>query len=249
LHDVLLSGEPSAAEASAKDDSDEKMLIGRHDAVLTCSPEDAALLKHDRVAVVPNGFAKKGDYTPSRGSRKLLFPGPFRYQPNLAGIRQFLEHVYPTLIRDVPDVELNILGGDGSGTIAACYSCFEQRGVTVVDRAVDVEPWLAACALTINPLAEVRGSCVKVIESVGFGRVCLSTRSGARGFRELGIPSLVIVPEVGDFAEPLRRLLLDEDYRVKLEQPDNGALETRTWESAARAQLSAYRRWFGSQWD
>ncbi len=147
LHDVLLS-----EGAQTDEDRYEQDLIARYDAVIVCSGEDAELVAHDRVEVVPNGFVQRSrEYRPSRGNRMLLFAGPFRYAPNLAGIRRFLEHVYPELRQAVPGLEVAILGGDGSRSVAARYPCFDQPGIELVDCPVDPEPWLERCALTINP--------------------------------------------------------------------------------------------------
>jgi GT2 family glycosyltransferase len=240
LHDVLLSDGPPTEEDRVEQD-----LIAHHDAVLTCSHEDARLLRHPRIAIVPNGFTRRPlRYRSSRGNRMILFAGPFRFKPNLLGIVAFLERVYPHLLAEVPGLELTILGGRASRYVAAQYPCFEQRGVTMIEQAVEIEPWLERCAVTINPVPETRGSCVKVIESIGFGRVCISTEVGARSFRELGAGSLITVPCVNDFRAPLQRLLLDEDSRIRLERPDDRILSGLTWESVGRGLLDTYQRWF-----
>jgi hypothetical protein len=242
LHDVLLS-----EGARTPEDCSEEALIARHDAILTCSHEDAALIPHPRIAVACNGFTPRAASRPSRGSRMILFAGPFRYPPNLAGIRCFLEDVYPALVQQVPGVELVILGGPDSRAAAAGSACFHQPGVRLIDHSVDVEPWLEKSALTINPLPETRGSCLKVIESIGFGRVCVTTQAGARGYREVRSKSLLIVAKIEDFLEPVRRLLLDEDLRVRLERPEDGALEELTWSRIGTQLLRDYERWFGSR--
>jgi len=241
LHDVLLSGGENTEE-----DRFEEALIARHHAALTCSAEDAALLHHAQAAVVPNGFTSNpGDWRSSRGSRLILFAGPFRFQPNLLGIITFLENVYPALAREVPGVELAILGGTGSRAIAAQHACFDQPGVVVINEPVPVRPWLERCALTINPLHETRGSCLKVIEAVGFGRVCVSTEAGARGFRGIDTESLIVVPDIQEFKEPVHRLLVDEELRTRIEKPDPRALAPLAWEGTGSRLLLAYECWFG----
>ncbi|MBZ5591762.1 MAG: glycosyltransferase [Acidobacteriia bacterium] len=236
LHDVLLSETGESAE-----DQFESRLIAQYDAVIACSREDAALVRHKRLVVVPNSVMAPDRYVPSRGSRRLLFTGPFRYQPNLAGILSFLETVYPALCREIPDVELWVLGGRNAGSIARQYANFDQPGVRVVDHVDDVAPWLEACALTINPLTGVRGSSIKLLESVGFGRVCVSTEEGARGFRDLRSDALLIVPKVEHFLSPLHELLLDEERRLLLEKPDKQVLASISWDRAAVIQTDLYR--------
>ena len=236
LHDVLLSDSRQTAE-----DRYEAGLIAKYDAAIVCSPEDAALVRHKRLALVPNSTTRPGRYIPSRGSRKLLFAGPFRYEPNLAGILRFLEAVYPALRREIAGAELLVLGGRNAGAIARQYAGFDQPGVCVVDHVDDVSSWLEACALTVNPVSGVRGSSIKLLESIAFGRVCVSTEQGARGFRDLRCNALVVVPQVEDFLSPLRDLLLDEERRLFLEKPDEQILESVSWERAGRIQADLYR--------
>ena len=237
LHDVLLSDGERALE-----DRFEAGLIAQFDAVIACSREDAALVAHPRLAVVPNGVEPNGHpYAPSRGSRRILFLGPFRYAPNLRGIRRFLEAVYPVLRREIPSIELQILGGRNGHSLAKQYACFDQPGVEIVDHTDDVWPWLSGCALTINPLLDMRGSSVKLLESVAAGRVCVSTMEGARGFRDLQCGALVTVAHIEDYLPVLGELLLDEDRRIHLERPSERLLETLSWERAARVQADLYR--------
>ncbi|HSB13923.1 MAG TPA: glycosyltransferase [Bryobacteraceae bacterium] len=239
LHEVLLEsgGRP-------EEDSFEKEWIARYDAAIVCSPEDAALLHHREVLVAPNGVEMRGDvYVPSRGRRTIAFLGPFRYRPNWDGIQRFLTCVYPRLLRTLPGVGIDVFGGLGALERAAGVDCFRQPGVRVHDHVEDVRRRLDACAVTINPLDQTRGSCLKVIESLAAGRVCVSTVAGARGFLRDGFRSLVAVPRVGDFLEPLGLLLSEEDRRLELEPPQAELLDRYRWEHAARKQLDLYRRY------
>jgi len=237
LHDVLFTEGRRTPE-----DRFEAGLIAKYDAVIACSCEDAALAAHQRVAVVPNGVECNGrPYEPSRGRRGILFMGPFRYAPNLHGIRCFLETVYPGLRAAVPGIRLQILAGRNGRSLAKQYACFDQPGVEIVDSTEDVEPWLRGCALTINPLPEMRGSSIKLVESIAAGRVCVSTIEGARGFRDLHSEALVTVPRIEDFVSPLRELLLDEERRIRVERPRESLLSSLSWEHAARVQVRLYR--------
>ena len=240
LHDVLLSEDGM----ESADDIFERHWISRYDAVITCSKEDANLLTHDHVFTVPNGaLVDVPAYTPSPAEARILFIGPFRYPPNLLGIQEFLQVVYERLLRRVAGLKLWILGGYGAPKIAAAMKCFDQEGVSVLDYMERPREWLDQCVLTINPLRGVRGSCLKVIESLAAGRVCLSTREGARGFLHGGFPSLIVTETVEEFAEPLQRLLLDHPYRRSLERPSPEDLLPYSWKEAGKLQGDIYRRW------
>lgn len=240
-HDVLFP--PGGPETPA--DRWERQLLARFAAIVACSAEDAALLAPLPAALVPNGAAVGGPWRPSAGNRTLLFAGPFRYRPNLEGLRGFLDTVFPALRRRFPDLGLTVLGGDGARAVQAAEPLLRQPGVTVVEAVDDVRPWLDACALTINPLTGTRGSSLKLIESLAAGRVCVSTRDGARGFLDTGLPGLVTAGDIAGLLEPIARLIDDEPARLALEAPRDEPLRPFSWEAAARAQERLYRDLLG----
>ena len=240
LHDVLLSGSPPD---SSPVDIYERQLIEKFDRVIACCEEDAALLCRDGVRVVPNGASIDAtSYLPSAGCHSVLFLGPFRYPPNWEGIVEFLRDVYPSLKARRPQLVLDILGGVGALQRIENEACFQQEGVRVHDHVDDVRPWLNRAALTINPIRGNRGSCLKVIESLAAGRVCVSTRQGARGFLHAGFPGLIAVETVQESGAVIERLLQDESYRLKREVPQADLLNSYSWEGSAALQRDVYLR-------
>ncbi len=232
-HDVLLGAGGPADEA-------EREALARFAAVITCSAEDAALLDPLPATVVPNGADARRPLPPSEGAG-LLFAGPFRYAPNREGIAAFLGEVFPALRARLPSVTLTVLAGeDGPATVAGDPR-FVQPGVTLVGPVAAVEPYLAAAALTINPLTGTRGSSVKLIESLAAGRCCVSTQDGARGFLGAGLPGLEVARDVPAMLEPLARLLADSAHRHARESGSLASFERFTWESAASRLESVYR--------
>jgi hypothetical protein len=244
LHDVLLSG----AFRQPAEDIFEREWIGKFDHLIACCEEDASLLHGMPVSVVPNGAAiGRGGYTPSAGLSDLLFLGPFRYQPNWEGIQRFLREVYPALHTRIPGIRVHILGGVDAPSRASGCEAFRQSGVYVHDHVDDVDPWLQACALTINPIRNNRGSCLKVVQSLAAGRVCISTREGARGFLNSELRSLIVVETVSQFTEAITGLVNDEEARLKLEAPEPCKLEGYSWARSAEAQMTVYRRLTGGR--
>jgi GT2 family glycosyltransferase len=238
LHDVLFTDDGATA-----DDRFEHALVERFDAAIVCSAEDAALVRAMPVEVVPNGTRlAEMDYIPSAGNTSLLFAGPFRYVPNLDGIGRFLETVYPALKRTVPDLRIVVLGGRDAPRIARGIPCFAQPGVEVCDFAPSIAPYLERCAVTINPLVGIRGSSIKLIESLAAGRVCVSTVDGARGFLADRPAALVTADRIEEFGPLLERLLLDEPYRLALERPAPGLREASSWSASAQRLLDVYGR-------
>jgi hypothetical protein len=238
LHDVFLSEE---APGTSAEDRYELDWINRYDSLICYSSEDASLLGRTDVTVIPNTVELADiDYVPSPTVPRILFVGPWRSPQNIPGILNFLEHVYPLLLLRFDNIELWYLGGKGVRDFVDRDPRFRQKGVEVFEYVDDIQKILKQCALTINPISGNRGSCRKVVESLAAGRVCVSTREGARGYQELGIPSLLTYERVQDFAEPMIKLLGDIDYRRGLEWLNEGHRYKLSWEYSQDKLLSVY---------
>jgi GT2 family glycosyltransferase/glycosyltransferase involved in cell wall biosynthesis len=203
--------------------------LSRYDAAIVCSKEDGELVAHPRTERIGNGArVDAGAYRPS-ASHGLLFVGPFRYAPNYEGIVAFLRKAWPAIRAAVPDATLLVLGGDEHAARSAGESAFAQPGVTVLGHRDDVPELLSQCALTINPLAGIRGSAVKLVESLAAGRACVSTVAGARGFLDDALPGLVTVDDVPAMAGPVIDLLTDASRRHRIEDPSHRAFDLYRW--------------------
>lgn len=234
LHDVYLGADEIASDAR------QRAAIARYDTVVACSAEDAALLAPQPASLIGNGANdRRGSYLPSPDGL-LLFMGPFRYAQNLDGILAFLDESWPALRREFPALRLRILGGAESAAIAAADPRLRQDGIELVSAFVDPAPHLADCSLTINPQRDIRGSSIKLIESLLAGRVCATTRDGARGFADAALPGLVVSDDTAAMAATIAPLLRDGALRQRLERGDDGALDTYTWDAMAARQRALY---------
>jgi GT2 family glycosyltransferase/glycosyltransferase involved in cell wall biosynthesis len=232
LHDVYLGG--------GDHDALQRPLIEAFDLVTACSREDLALLESPRARLVANGAPRYGDYVPSPAAPELLFMGPFRYRQNREGILCFLEQAWPAIRAAVPEARLTILGGAESAADRNDPR-LNRAGVALVSEFVDPAPRLSGAALTLNPQLEIRGSALKVAESLLAGRVCVSTRDGARGFADDGASALVIADDIASMAAPTIALLRNVPERHRLERPTADIVARYGWDGIAQAQLALYR--------
>jgi len=235
LHDVYLSG--------GADDAPQLEALRKFDALTVCSAEDAALLADDLPAVLIGNGARdrRADYLPSRATPpRLLFMGPFRYAQNRDGVLEFLASAWPVLRERFADLELVILGGTESAALAQTDARLRQPGVCVIAEFVEPAPYLRDCTLSINPQRDIRGSSIKLIESLLAGRVCVSTTDGARGFGDAHLEGLVCASDIAAMATPIVTLLADEAERHRREQADHARLDAYTWDAVAQRQHSLY---------
>ncbi|MBS0590926.1 MAG: glycosyltransferase [Proteobacteria bacterium] len=238
LHDVYLRGDGGA------DDTRQCDAMRHYDAISACSLEDIALLPGCNTHLIGNGaIDRRATAPPSPQSPpRLLFMGPFRYAPNREGILAFLDLAWPALKRQFPDLRLTILGGADSRAMLDSHPQLAMDGVDFVCTFVDPAPYLAECTLTINPLHDIRGSSIKLIESLLTHRVCVSTASGARGFARENLPALVIAENIPAMVAPIAALIDDAQRRWQLETSGSHALDAHTWDAAAERLFALYRR-------
>jgi len=237
LHDVYLNGD------GGDNDAAQITALQRFDAVSACSNEDIALLPNAHAHLIGNGaIDRRAGALPSpQTPPRLLFMGPFRYTQNREGILAFLDQAWPALRCQFPDLRLSILGGAESKAVADTDARLTQDGVDVVSTFVDPAPYLAECTLSINPQYDIRGSSIKLIESLLARRVCVSTAAGARGFAREGLQGLVTAADVAGMAAPIAALLADAEHRHRIEKADDARLDTHTWDAVAARQLALYR--------
>jgi GT2 family glycosyltransferase/glycosyltransferase involved in cell wall biosynthesis len=240
LHDVYLSTDPQDASS----DATQRTAMERFDALTVCSAEDAELLPASApVTMIGNGATdRRKAYRPSPESPRLLFMGPFRYAQNRDGILEFLATAWPALRGRFPGLHLTILGGVESVAVAANEPDLSQPGIELVTAFVDPTTYLEQCTLTINPQRNIRGSSIKLIESLLAGRVCVSTAEGARGFADCALAGLVLAPGISAMETPIAALLADHGERRRRERSDDARLDTFTWNTMAERQFDLYRR-------
>lgn len=235
LHDVYLGTGDAAGDAR------QRAAIARYDAVVACSAEDAALLAPQSASLIGNGAVDRRDGYHASPDGLLLFMGPFRYAQNLQGILAFIDSAWPALHREFPQLRLRILGGAESAAIAARDPRLRQPGIELVSAFVNPAPHLAECSLSINPQLDIRGSSIKLIESLLAGRVCATTADGARGFGAAGLQGLVTSADIAGMAATIAPLLRDASLRHRVECADQTALDAFTWDAMAARQLALYR--------
>jgi hypothetical protein len=168
--------------------------------------------------------------------------GPFRYAPNYAGILQFLQFAWPGIQSAHPDAELVILGGPEAGDACFANPSLRQKGVSLIAEFVDPAPYLETCALTINPQQEIRGSALKVAESLLARRVCVTTRNGARGFANLATEALRITDTWDEMSAGITMLLSDIASRHKYECSTADVRKVLSWDGRGEQLLQLYRQ-------
>jgi sugar transferase (PEP-CTERM/EpsH1 system associated) len=106
------------------------------------------------------------------GRQFLVFVGAMNYYPNADAALWFTEHAFPAIRRQMPNLELLIVGRDPT---AAVRSLVNVPGVHVTGSVSDVRPYLKASVAAIAPLRIARGVQNKVLEALAMGKPVLAS--------------------------------------------------------------------------
>ena len=208
----------------------ERRLPRRFDVLSVCSKADRGIWSSNTpVHIIPNGFARPNQ-RPTRNPTtppRIGFMGLYNYEPNYEGVRWFIEHCWPRILREIPDARLRLVGAETDGPLKPNLPSVDGLG-WVENPADEVASWSA----TIVPIRTGAGTRVKIPDA--FSRRCpvVSTRLGAFGYDVQHGRELLIADEPDDFAEHCMTLIKNRNQAD--EQADRAYeafLEKWTWDA------------------
>jgi glycosyltransferase involved in cell wall biosynthesis len=189
-----------------------------HDAILVTSERDKQILDRDlpdsSKYVIPNGvdaaYFKPGTEKPEPFS--LVFTGAMSYAPNSDGMLHFLEHIFPRILKQIPQMKIYIVG---SGPPRALLSRASSN-VIVTGFVEDVRPFVWRSGIYVVPLRMGGGTRLKVLEAMAMKKPIVTTSIGAEGINVCDGESALLADEPEQFADAVVRLSQDINLQQKL---------------------------------
>jgi glycosyltransferase involved in cell wall biosynthesis len=182
--------------------NDTRHAVARHAAILPNIPYNAP------VATPPlNG---------SRSTNPVLLTVAFyRYRPNRDGVDRFIREGWPKVRAALPTAEYWVAGKNDPVTARRWEAV---PGVKVLGFVDDLAAIYNASWFTLCPLWSGAGTNIKVLESLAFGRTCVATVTGHRGYENYlrAGDSLLVAANPEDLAENCIRLCNDHARRLEL---------------------------------
>jgi polysaccharide biosynthesis protein PslH len=152
----------------------------------------------------------------SRSANPIIVTvGLLSYQPNRNGIDRFIREGWSKVRMACPTAEY-WLAGRNDPAIARKWEAVP--GVRVLGFVDDLAALYKASWFTLCPLWTGAGTNIKVLESLAFGRTCVATVIGQRGFEDhlQSGDSLLVGANADDLAENCIRLINDHTQRIAL---------------------------------
>jgi glycosyltransferase involved in cell wall biosynthesis len=223
----------------------EREALARADLTIAVSDLDAERFRRDlgvpRVDVVDNGV-DTAYFTPEEGTREpatMLFLGSLEWRPNLDGVAQLLDHVFPAVQRELPQARLLLVGRNPPAWL---HRTAGRPGVELHANVPDVRPFLARAGLMVVPLRIGGGSRLKILEALAAGVPVVSTRVGAEGLH-LGERHFHQVEDIADLTPAiLKAARSPREARERAEAGRRQVLRLYDWGELARRLVALWER-------
>ena len=196
----------------------ELKILNKFDHVLVVSSEEYNCL-------IEKGFPKKNlilsgsshDIIDLRNGTKvydLLFVGAIGNEPNLEGLNWFLQNVWPSVIKDLPNLRLAVAG---SICNAGFVSSISSPGIFKLGFVEDLVEVYSQSRVVIVPLFSGSGVKIKLVEAMAHSKPVISTSIGAEGLNLDPKKDFLLAEDVLEWNLSIRKLISSKSQRIKYE--------------------------------
>ena len=112
--------------------------------------------------------------------RFIVFTGTMDATANIESVEWFLEHVWPSVKRDFPDLIFYVVGNKPTTKVLSWQA---SGSVVVTGGVADVRPYLQYSQLAVAPMRLARGVQNKVLEAMAMAKPVSLSQRAAEGLR------------------------------------------------------------------
>ena len=208
-----VSGDSAMLENSVVTKTKELDCISSADISIVVSKTEASLLNKlcpsSKIKVIPliRSFSQR--LRPAFAARGgVAFIGGFNHAPNLDAVTNFLETIWPKILKMVPTMKLYVIGSN----LPKSLQSNNTPNVEWVGYVPSLETRLDKLRLTIAPLRFGAGAKGKIVSSLSNGVPCVASEIAAEGMDIAEGFGITVAENASDFAEKVIRLHNDETW-------------------------------------
>jgi polysaccharide biosynthesis protein PslH len=209
----------------------EAQLGKQFDACSVNAPRERDVLAayvHSPIHVIPNGVDLEY-FEPTRPSgrgydpNRIVFTGNMSYRPNVDAVQHFVTAVLPRIRREIPDVQLCIVGMDPTPAVRRLA---DEDRVVVTGRVDDVRPYFDSAAVAVAPLRVARGLQNKVLEAMAMRVPVVASPAAFKGISAVAGRDLLVAAGPKAFSRAVVTLLRDPAARERYAAAGRTCVET-----------------------
>ncbi len=203
-----------------------KRQLKRFDAYFFVSQRDQARHNALKSVLLPNiPYNPPAQPFQEVDSSTLLFVGSLWYAPNRQGIDYFLSRCWPAIKIARPEAKLLLIGAAPPATRHAWEQHPDVSAPGFVD---DLKEVYRNAAFTIAPIYSGGGTNIKILESLAYGRACVTTPYSAEAFLgDLANTGLRVARDDRHFIEQCITLLNNTEERRRSAEEGWSRIKTR----------------------
>lgn len=198
----------------------ERRVCPQFDLNITCSTLDTERLKAVApgvvIAEVPNGVDT--EYFRSRGEPErpfsLVFAGNLSWYPNAAAMLFFADRVWPALKRQLPEVTMDLIGGNPPRALSALAA--RDTNFRVHGFVSDVRPYIDAAALYVCPIMDGGGTKLKILDALAMAKPIVAHPIACEGIGVRDGHDVVFAREPHEFVKSIVALLESPQARRRM---------------------------------
>jgi glycosyltransferase involved in cell wall biosynthesis len=202
----------------------EQLALNRGDVLVAIQKNDAHVLRElfpeKRVITLPHTYRKASPGAAHPATGTILYVGSSNPY-NVHGLRQFLDQAWPSILKDVPNATLRIVGG--IPRIERAHGDPVVHVGRVSDQELAREYQTAH--VVINPQVAGTGLKIKCVEALSAGCPLVMNRAAADGLEQGEGTAFLVAKDWPEFADHVVRVLSDDVLRQELAMKAQGFAE------------------------
>lgn len=190
-------------------------IINLFDALIAISSKDLiffkenALTKPFHIAAVGLDQAHQVNSVPELD---LFYIGALDWMPNQEGLLWFIEHCWPSIVTDFPELKFHVAGRNSPPWLEKRLS--HAKNIIFHGEVSDSGEYISRHSILLVPLFSGSGMRVKIAEGLNWGKPIITTPIGIEGLDEAVLHDAVfIAADAHGWIEAIKRLLISSDLR------------------------------------
>ncbi len=180
---------------------------------------------------------KLSDYEYSYNPSPNVFHiGAMDWTPNQEAMEWFLDKVWPIVLKEVPDAQLNLAGRE---MVKKEYHN-PSANVAAIGEVPSARAFMAENQIMIVPLLSGGGIRIKIVEGLAMGKTIVSTSIGAEGIPVKNGKHILLGDTPEDFAMQIIKAHKDEKLRESISKNGRAFAESHYANKVIETQLQDY---------